>query len=220
MKYYWWSAENQALISYTMNRPGICLLINNVKNSTGEENLLTNLFSSLGFHVEVKQDLSMFEVLGVAHEFGKKDHSSYDSFVFIVLSQCRQDGVIVDEDGRKVILEQVMSEFRPRNSTSLKNKPKLFFVLRFVKTQSAERRSGGTEFCTDTAIMLPQLCNTSKQEVCPEEADFSLVCVTSPFVKGKKMKQPEHSFTEVRLAVLRVRLFYRTVDLPRDYIID
>ena len=185
-----------------MNRPGICLLINNLKNSTGEEILLTNLFSSLGFHVEVKQNLSMFKILGVAHEFGEKDLSSYDSFVFILLSQCRQDGVIV-VDGRKVYLEQVMSEFRPFNNESLKNKPKLFFVLR-SKTQSAKRHSGGTEFCTDTPIELPQSCNTSIQEVCSQEADFLLVCVTSPFVKGKKIKP---SFTEVRLAVLRMRPF-------------
>ena len=199
-----------------MNRPGICLLINNLKNSTREEILLTNLFSSLGFHVEVKQNLSMIKILEVAHEFGEKDLSSYDSFVFILLSQCRQDGVIV-VDGRKVDLEQVMSEFRPVNNESLKNKPKLFFVLRFVKTQSAKRHSGGTEFCTDTTIELPQSCNTSIQEVCSQEADFLLVCVTSPFVKGKKIKP---SFTEVRLAVLRVRPFYRIVDLPQDYVSD
>ena len=199
-----------------MNRPGICLLINNLKNSTREEILLTNLFSSLGFHVEVKQNLSMIKILEVAHEFGEKDLSSYDSFVFILLSQCRQDGVIV-VDGRKVYLEQVMSEFRPVNNESLKNKPKLFFVLRFVKTQSAKRHSGGTEFCTDTTIELPQSCNTSIQEVCSQEADFLLVCVTSPFVKGKKIKP---SFTEVRLAVLRVRPFYRIVDLPQDYVSD
>ena len=203
-----------------MNRPGICLLINNVKNSTGEQNLLTNLFSSLGFHVEAKQDLSMIEILGVAREFGEKDHRSYDSFVFIVLSECRPGELIVGVDRSEVSLKQVMSEFRPRKRNSLKNKPKLFFVLRFVKTQSAKRRSGGTEFYTDTIKALPHACNTSKQEVCSKKADFLLACATSPSVKGKKIKQPEHSFTEVRLAVLMVRLFYRIVDLPRDYIID
>ena len=205
-----------------MSRRGICLLINNVKNLTGEENLLTKLFTSLGFHVEVKQDLSKNEIIGVAQEFGEKDHSSYDSFVFILLSKCRQDGVIVDVDREEVTLEKVMLKFRPSNSTSLRNKPKLFFVLKFVdfRTQSTKRRNGGTEFCTDVNIALPNSCNTSIQEVCPEEADFFLLCAPSPIVKGKKIEQTEHSFTEVRLVVLRVRLFYRIVDLTRGYVID
>ena len=127
-----------------MRRPGICLLINNVKDFTGEENLLTNLFSSLAFNVQVRRDLSMMKIIEVAQEFAKKDHSSYDLFVFIVLSECRPRTLIVGVDGKEVILKEVMSEFRPCHSTSLKNKPKLFFVLRFVnlKTQSAERRSG------------------------------------------------------------------------------
>ncbi|XP_015765496.1 PREDICTED: uncharacterized protein LOC107344359 isoform X1 [Acropora digitifera] len=184
--------ENRQLSPDRMSRRGICLLINNVKDSTGEENLLTNLFKSLGFHVEVKQDLSRIEILGAAQEFAKKDHSSYDLFVFIVLSECRPRTLIVGVDGKEVILKQVMSEFRPCHSTSLTNKPKLFFVLRFVnlKTQTAERRSGGTEFLTDTIKALPDLCNTSKQEVCPEEADFLLTCATSPIVKGEKDKAP------------------------------
>ena len=193
-----------------MRRPGICLLINNVKDFTGEENLLTNLFSSLAFNVQVRRDLSMMKIIEVAQEFAKKDHSSYNSFVFIVLSECRPGELIVGVDGRKAILEQVMSEFRPCNSKSLKNKHKLFFVLRFVKIQSAERRSGGTDSFTskDTTMALPHLCNTSK--VCPEEADFFLACVTSPIVKGKKIKP---SFTEVRL-------FHRIVELTRGYVID
>ena len=190
-----------------MSRRGICLLINNVKDFTGEENLLTNLFNSLAFNVQVRRDLSMMKIIEVAQEFAKKDHSRYDSFVFIVLSECRPGELIVGVDARKAILK-VMSEFRPCNSKSLKNKHKLFFVLRFVKTQSAERRSGGTEFCTDLNEVLPHLFNTSK--VCPEQADFFLACATSPIVKGKKIKP---SFTEVRL-------FHRIVELTRGYVID
>ena len=200
-----------------MSRRGICLLIDNVKDSRSEKNLLTNLFSFLGFKVKVKKDLSMTEIIKVAQKFAKKDHSSYYSFVFIVLSECRPGELIVGVDGREVILKQVMSEFRPFNSKSLKNKPKLFFVLRFVnsRTRSAERRSGrsgGTEFSTDkdTPLALPHVCNTSEQEVCPEEADFLLACATSPIVEGKKIKP---SFTEVRL-------FHRIVDLTRGYVID
>ncbi|XP_015749947.1 PREDICTED: uncharacterized protein LOC107329787 [Acropora digitifera] len=197
--------ENQQLSSDRMSRPGICLLINNVKDFTGEENLLTNLFNSLAFNVQVRRDLSMMKIIEVAQEFAKKDHSRYDSFVFIVLSECRPGELIVGVDARKAILK-VMSEFRPCNSTSLKNKPKLFFVLRFVKTQSAERRSGGTEFCTDLNDVSPHLFNTSK--VCPEQADFFLACATSPIVKGKKIKP---SFTE--MMVNAVRRYHQTYDL-------
>ena len=75
----------------------------------------------------------MMEIIKVAQEFAKKDHSSYNSFVFIVLSECRPGKLIVGVDGREVILKQVMSEFRPFNSTSLKNKPKLFFCATICK---------------------------------------------------------------------------------------
>ncbi|XP_074622863.1 caspase-3-like [Acropora palmata] len=155
--------------------------------------------------MEVKRDLSMMNIIEVAQEFAKKDHSSYESFIFIALSQCGPGELIVGVDGRKVILEQVMSEFRPCNSTSLKNKPKLFFILRFVnlKTQSAERRSGGTEFFTDTTIALPHSCNTSIQEVCSEEADFLVACATSPIVKEKKITLPQHSFIEMMVNAVR-----------------
>ncbi|XP_067022084.1 uncharacterized protein [Acropora muricata] len=205
-------AENQRLRPYKMNSecPGICLLINNFEDSARDENLLTELFSSLAFNVEVKRRLSMMEINEVAQEFAKRDHSSYDSFVFILLSQCGPGEPIVGVDGREVILKQVMSEFRPCRSASLKNKPKLFFVLKFVdfRTQSKKRRNGGTEFCTDVNIALPNSCNTSIQEVCPEEADFLLACATSPIVKGKKIKP---SFTE--MMVNAVRGYHQTYHL-------
>ncbi|XP_074622410.1 uncharacterized protein LOC141880775 [Acropora palmata] len=200
-------AENQRLRPYKMNSecPGICLLINNLKDSARDENLLTELFSSLAFNVEVKRRLSMMEINEVAQEFAKRDHSGYDSFVFILLSQCGPGEPIVGVDGREVILKQVMSEFRPCRSASLKNKPKLFFVLKFVdfRTQSKKRRNGGTEFCTDVNIALPNSCNTSLQEVCPEEADFLLACATSPIFKGKKIKQAKLSFTEIMVNAVR-----------------
>ncbi|XP_074622862.1 uncharacterized protein LOC141881089 isoform X3 [Acropora palmata] len=205
--------ENQQLSSYRMDRPGICLLINNVKDSAREENLLTELFSSLAFNVEVKRRLSMMEINEVAQEFAKRDHSGYDSFVFILLSQCGPGEPIVGVDGREVILKQVMSEFRPCRSSSLENKPKLFFVLKLVdfRTQSTDRRNVGTEFCTDITTELPNSCNTSIQEVCPEEADFLLACATSPIVKGKKIKQPQHSFIE--MMVNAVSRYHQTYDL-------
>ena len=174
--------------------------------------------------MEVKRDLSGVEIIVVAQKFAERDHTSYDTFVCILLSQCGPGELIVGVDGMKVTLEQVMCKFRPCNSESLENKPKLFFVLRFVnlKTQSTERRNGGTEFCTDGTLELPNSCNTSiRRKECPQEADFFLLEATSPTAKEKKRtEQPQHSFTEVRLSVLRVRLFHRIVDLTRGYSID
>ncbi|XP_044178990.1 uncharacterized protein LOC114974816 [Acropora millepora] len=205
--------ENQQLSSYRMNRPGICLLINNVEDSAHEESILIHLFSSLAFNVAVERRLSMIEINEVAQEFAKRDHSGYNSFVFILLSQCGPGEPIVGVDGREVILKQIMSEFRPCRSSSLKNKPKLFFVLKLVdfRTQSTERRNVGNEFCTDITTALPNSCNTSIQEVCPEEADFLLTCAASPIVKGKKIKQPQHSFIE--MMVNAVSRYHQTYDL-------
>ena len=178
-------------------------MINNVEDSNLEESKLTDLFSFLEFDVEVRRRHAMIQICEVAQEFSRKDHSAFDSFVFIVMSQTEfgSGEHIVGVDGRKVTIEQVMSDYKASSCRSLKGKPKLFFVLRFTKplsTQLVESHDSGfgARVCTDSAKVLVQTCNTAGHDVCPEEADFMLACATSPTLGGRK--RSECSFIRVR----------------------
>ena len=179
---------------------GICLIINNVPNLTLEEEELVGLFNSLAFDVQLKRDLTMVEIYEVARQFAGKNHDRYDSFVFIAMSLCGQDHDITGVDRRKANVEQVMSEFKASNCPSLKNKPKLFFVLRFttspVELVESHDSSLLTHFCTDKAVSLFSSSALPGSDGCPEEADFLLTCATSPVVEAQQA--PEYFFIQVR----------------------
>lgn len=107
---------------------GICLIINNVPNLVFEaEKQLTDLFTYLSFDVQVRRNLQVLQIYGVAEEFAKKDHSEFDSFVVIFMSVC-QDNEISGVDGKKASLEHVMSEFKLsyKLSTSERSNPNCF----------------------------------------------------------------------------------------------
>lgn len=227
--------ESQELSPYPFRNKcrGICLVINNVEDSNLEESKLTDLFSFLEFDVEVRRRHAMIQICEVAQEFSRKDHSAFDSFVFIVMSQTEfgSGEHIVGVDGRKVTIEQVMSDYKASSCRSLKGKPKLFFVLRFTKplsTQLVESHDSGfgARVCTDSAKVLVQTCNTAGHDVCPEEADFMLACATSPTLGGRK--RSECSFIRVMAETIRechlnyhllemlTKVNERTVDLNRE----
>ena len=188
-------AEVPELSYYEMDkRPcGICLMINNTPNLGNEEKELANLFASLAFDVKVRRGLEMFQIYEVAQEFARKDHSRYNSFVFIVMSVCGQDHEITGVDRRKASVEQVMSEFKTTNCPPLQNKPKLFFVVRYTVAPSKFGESHDSSLeahcCCDKAVSLFSSCATTGGDACPEEADFLLTCVTIPVVETKQVTE-------------------------------
>ena len=153
------------------------------------EEQLEVLFKSLFFDVQVRRRLTMLQIYKVAQEFANKDHSDFDSFVFIIMSLC-QDNDISGVDGRKASLEQVMTEYTSTNCETLKGKPKLFFVQRFTVLKPPKVRDGSSQAQCSTDEMQP--ASTSANiggNNCPEEADFLLTCVTSVVDEAKPIQQ-------------------------------
>ena len=89
---------------------GICLLINNIPGLVEAEKQLTDLFTTLFFDVQVRRSLKKSQINDVTEEFAKKDHSDFDSFVFIFMS-FGQDNDIYGVDGKKASLVEVMTEY-------------------------------------------------------------------------------------------------------------
>ena len=165
---------------------GICLLINNLPGLVEAEKQLTDLFTSLFFDVQVRRSLKRSQINEVAEEFAKKDHSNFDSFVFIFMS-FGQDNDVFGVDGKKSSLVEVMTDYTATNCPTLRCKPKLFFVQRFavLKPSKFEHDLTQSQCCTDEVMEMQSLCPPTCEGNCPEEADFLLACVTSPICKAK-----------------------------------
>ena len=145
-------------------------------------------------------------MIAVAEEFANKDHSNFDSFVFIIMSR-GQGNNICDVDGRTATLEQLISEYKPTKCKSLRDKPKLFFVQRFTFVNRSNVGNGSTPSsrCTDSGEeMQPSFPLFIGRDNCPEEADFLLACVTSAVDKDNPAV-PEVFFPQVRILVKKVR---------------
>jgi len=163
------------------------------------EKQLTDLFKYFSFEVQVRRSLKRSQIIEVAEEFANKDHSKFDSFVFIAMS-FGQDNNIIGVDGKKASLEEVMTEFTATNCPTLRCKPKLFFVQWFTgsKPFKFEHNSTLSQCCTDKDMEMQSLylrTNTC-QGNCPEEADFLLTCVTSAICKANP--GPDALFSQVR----------------------
>jgi len=166
---------------------GICLLINNVTDLSDAEKQLTDLFKYFSFDVQVRRSLKKSQINEVAEEFANKDHSKFDSFVFIAMS-FGQDNDIIGVDGRKASLEEVMTEYKATNCPTLRRKPKLFFVQRFIvlKPIKYEHDSTQSQCCTDKEIQSLYPRTNTCEGNCPEEADFLLTRVTSAICKANQ----------------------------------
>ena len=138
-------------------------------------------------------------MITVAEEFADRDHSLFDSFVFIIMSR-GQGNDICGVDGRTATLEQLMSEYKPTKCETLREKPKLFFVQRFTFVN----RSTPSQCSTDSKReMQPSVPLFIGRDNCPGEADFLLACVTSA-VDQANPAVPEVFFPQVRILVKEV----------------
>ena len=172
---------------------GLCLIINNKINREGaekDENALQALFEQLHFEVHVKQNLGEVAMEDAAIEFGKKDHSNFDAFVFIIMSHGGERDVIQGADGRNVKLEFLLRRFTSHRCQGLKGKPKLVII------QSCR---GGREDppsrCTDSSI--PVSDSTLPKGIFPEEADFLLAFSTPPDYKAYRHPEFGSPFIQV-----------------------
>ena len=173
------------------------------------ERQLKVLFKNLFFDVQVRRRLQTLQIYKVAQEFAKKDHSDFDSLVFIIMSLC-QDNEISGVGGRRASLEHVMTEYTSTNCPTLRGKPKLFFVQRFTILNPPKVSEGSikSQCSTDEGIeMQPVSPNASiGGNNCPEEADFLLSCVTSAVDKTKPVQEAA-ALLLIQVRILVNRLF-------------
>ena len=193
--------ESQSELShYAMDkRPrGICLLINNATTLPHVEEQVVDLFSLLAFEVQVRRGLHKYQVYKVAHEFARMNHNQFNLFVCILMSVCEQDQEFCDVDGKKVAIEDLMSEYKPSVHSSLTTKPKLFFVMKFTTQRSKPRKIPSMSIDGSTTNdKTPHSPCDAFEETCPKEADFLLYSVTS--IVDEDMQYPQSSFIQVRL---------------------
>ena len=177
---------------------GICLLINNATNLPHVEEQVLDFFSLLAFEVQVRRGLHKYQVYKVAHQFARMNHNQFNLFVCVLMSLCEQDQEFCDVDGKKVAIEDLMSEYKPSVHSSLTNKPKLFFVMKFTTQRSKLRKIRSTLIDgSTTKDETPYSPCDAFEETCPKEADFLLYSVTS--IVDEEMQDPQSSFIQVIL---------------------
>ncbi|XP_068134820.1 caspase-3-like isoform X2 [Hyperolius riggenbachi] len=124
---------------YKMDYPemGLCVIINNknfhpntrmgVRNGTDvDASKLQQTFKSLGYRVQIYNDLKCSDILVLLKKVSADDHSRRSSFVCALLSH-GEDGLLYGVDDCLPIT-QLTSLFRGDRCKSLVGKPKLFFI--------------------------------------------------------------------------------------------
>jgi hypothetical protein len=150
-------------------RRGLFLIINNKNFGNGgqynqrlgseiDTEKATKLFLSLGFEVEVGQDLRCDDMLGLMEDAANKDHSDSDCFGALLMSH-GEDGEICGTDDN-IAIEDLIKPFK--NCPSLLGKPKLFFF----------QACRGAKYDPGTNKSLVESAKTCFIQRIPIEADF------------------------------------------------
>lgn len=182
----------------------MCLIINNIifeghaehEGAELDEEVLKQLFKDLFFTVYVFKNLERNEMLNVAVDFAKKNHSEFDAFVFIVMSHGEDGDTISGVKGRPTRVKDLMHEFKAANCSTLRNKPKLFFIqtCRGSSNETLSPAWGG--FDVDSAAVFSGY-STLPRGVCPREADFLLAFATAPGYCSWRHSQDGSLFIQV-----------------------
>uniref|UniRef100_A0A673WPM3 Caspase-8 n=1 Tax=Salmo trutta TaxID=8032 RepID=A0A673WPM3_SALTR len=133
-----WKTSEMEHYSMTCNPRGTCLIINNhhfmgfsgLTDRPGteqDEKALHNVFSRLGFKVEVCSDLTEKTMLGAVEALGGRSHIHADALVVCVLSH-GEKGCVLGTDGVEVPIRSLTQPFTSEQCPSLMGKPKLFFI--------------------------------------------------------------------------------------------
>ncbi|XP_019944605.2 caspase-9 [Paralichthys olivaceus] len=139
--------RRDSIQSYKMDASpcGHCLIINNVEFSpqSGQTNRrgsnvdcgkLERRFRKLNFIVEVKTNMKQRQIKHELSTLSKKDHSSFDCCVVIMLSHGtevshnRFPGAVYGVDGEYVPVQHITNYLNGKHCPSLQGKPKLFFI--------------------------------------------------------------------------------------------
>ncbi|KAM4703300.1 caspase-2 isoform 2-T2 [Rhinophrynus dorsalis] len=134
---FYLSHHQQAYRMHSRPR-GLAKVISNVRFCTPELDFryggevdsasLKQLFSHLGYRVEVKENLTAQEMVSEIDEFSKLPiHSEMDSCIVAILSH-GIDGAVYGIDANLVQLQDVFTKLDNARCPQLQNKPKMFFI--------------------------------------------------------------------------------------------
>ena len=118
---------------------GVALIINNktfhsllaLETREGSEKdvaELDQLFKSLKFEVQIKQDLGKKQLFSTLKEVANANHSEHDCFVLCLMSHGEKGGHILCSGGGTIRIDEVLEMFNSVNCKTLEGKPKVVFV--------------------------------------------------------------------------------------------
>ncbi|XP_055015636.1 caspase-3-like isoform X2 [Boleophthalmus pectinirostris] len=164
---------------YQMNFPclGVCLIINN-KNfkelstragTDADEAAAKKTFEALGYKVIVRKNLTKKEMKEELEKVSDEDHSGNASFVCVILSHGKEEGIYGTDDIVK--LEKLTKYFKGDACETLIGKPKLFF-LQVCRGEKLDSGVKDRDMVDATALPITQKI--------PVEADFLYAYATAP----------------------------------------
>nr|AFN02465.1 caspase-8 [Ciona savignyi] len=145
--------------------------LKNRVGSRSDAESLKRLFISFGFTVDVKYDLDQRQIEKVIQEYTKKDHSSKDCFVCVVMSHGLA-GCVYGVDGLSVSTSKISKSFRPDNCPSLIGKPKIFFFQACQGDRTMDGHSAPVDDVESDGL--------PGRQIVPSEADFLIGHSTVP----------------------------------------
>lgn len=155
--------ESDNNYSLTGEKIGICTIFNHRtfnkqlerKGTEKDVEVLETLFKSIGYEVDVHNDLKSNDILRILNSLRNRDYSDCNVFVICVLSH--GDGELIWAKDQMYMTSQLYDSFTERLCPSLAGKPKLFFI-QACKGSSIDNGVGS-------------LCYESENDKIPENYD-------------------------------------------------
>ncbi|CAB1346941.1 unnamed protein product, partial [Coregonus sp. 'balchen'] len=151
---------------------------------------LVSVFEWLGFETQVEPDCSREQLLSLVAELRSRDHSQMDCLVCCVLSHGLEGGVY-GVDGLEVRVRELTEPFAGLECSSLRGKPKLFFIQACQGTKEQQpvfiqSDCPGTDGSTTTS----SICTDAvvPRDSIPSDADFLLGMATVPHFSSFREK--------------------------------
>ena len=123
-----------------------------------DEHNLIEIFSVLGYKVEVQQNCKAEEIQAIFQAIKEQDNSGYDSFICCIMSQGRGRSILCS-DNKLVAIDQLMNGL----NKEFYRQPKIFFIHAY----SMDAKPDATPIATDSGLI-------------PEGMDFLCMYTNAP----------------------------------------
>ncbi|XP_026006313.1 caspase-8-like [Astatotilapia calliptera] len=166
----------------THNPRGLCVVFNNEiftathlsnrKGTQKDADTLTEVFTRLGFQVEIHDNCTAEQMKKKINDLGRINFTNHDALVVCVLSH-GEKGCVFGTDGGKVFLKELTDPFTSGRASTLAGKPKLFFIQAcqgeeyqkgyYPSSREDEKQNKGAlqsdASIPDEAVLVPELAD-------------------------------------------------------------